>query len=40
MKKEMSNHCNEYSVPDETLYTETQLVDKELNERGEVVGGK
>ncbi|OKL35762.1 methionine--tRNA ligase [Domibacillus mangrovi] len=29
-----------YSVPDETFYTETQLVDKEVNENGEVIGGK
>ncbi|OXS73663.1 methionine--tRNA ligase [Domibacillus enclensis] len=29
-----------YSVPDETFYTETQLTDKEVNEQGEVVGGK
>ncbi|MFK3632181.1 methionine--tRNA ligase [Bacillus amyloliquefaciens] len=29
-----------YSIPDETFYTETQLVDVERNEKGEVVGGK
>ncbi|MGM0862936.1 methionine--tRNA ligase [Bacillus atrophaeus] len=29
-----------YSIPDETFYTETQLVDIERNEKGEVVGGK
>ncbi|MCY9109419.1 methionine--tRNA ligase [Bacillus atrophaeus] len=29
-----------YSIPDETFYTETQLVDIERNEEGEVVGGK
>ncbi|SDG08327.1 methionyl-tRNA synthetase [Fontibacillus panacisegetis] len=29
-----------YSIPDETFYTETQLVDVEKNENGEVVGGK
>ncbi|MNW37644.1 Methionine--tRNA ligase [compost metagenome] len=29
-----------YSIPDETFYTETQLVDVEKNEKGEVVGGK
>ncbi|KAA6470868.1 methionine--tRNA ligase [Bacillus swezeyi] len=29
-----------YSIPDETFYTETQLVDVERNENGEVVGGK
>ncbi|MBT9252067.1 methionine--tRNA ligase [Bacillus halotolerans] len=29
-----------YSIPDETFYTETQLVDIERNEKGEVIGGK
>ncbi|MDI5790718.1 class I tRNA ligase family protein [Bacillus licheniformis] len=29
-----------YSIPDETFYTETQLVDVERNEKGEVIGGK
>ncbi len=29
-----------YSIPDETFYTETQLVDIERNEQGEVIGGK
>ncbi|MBU0446786.1 methionine--tRNA ligase [Bacillus velezensis] len=29
-----------YSIPDETFYTETQLVDVERNEKDEVVGGK
>ncbi|MFO3790748.1 methionine--tRNA ligase [Bacillus mojavensis] len=29
-----------YSIPDETYYTETQLVDIERNEKGEVIGGK
>ncbi|MNO54406.1 Methionine--tRNA ligase [compost metagenome] len=29
-----------YSIPDETFYTETQLVDVEKNEKGEVTGGK
>ncbi|MBC8079743.1 MAG: methionine--tRNA ligase [Gorillibacterium sp.] len=29
-----------YSIPDETYYTETQLVDVIRNEKGEVVGGK
>ncbi|HEY4389773.1 MAG TPA: methionine--tRNA ligase, partial [Paenibacillus sp.] len=29
-----------YSIPDETFYTETQLVDVEKNEKGEVIGGK
>lgn len=29
-----------YSIPDETFYTETQLVDVERNEKGEIVGGK
>ncbi|WNV79855.1 methionine--tRNA ligase [Bacillus atrophaeus] len=29
-----------YSISDETFYTETQLVDIERNEKGEVVGGK
>ncbi|WP_100332724.1 methionine--tRNA ligase [Bacillus xiapuensis] len=29
-----------YSIPDETFYTETQLVEKEFNEAGEVIGGK
>ncbi|XID94108.1 methionine--tRNA ligase [Paenibacillaceae bacterium WGS1546] len=29
-----------YSIPDETYYTESQLVDVERNEQGEVVGGK
>ncbi|GGE53937.1 methionine--tRNA ligase [Pullulanibacillus camelliae] len=29
-----------YSIPDETYYTETQLVDVEKNEKGEVIGGK
>ncbi|MGM0750126.1 MAG: methionine--tRNA ligase [Bacillota bacterium] len=29
-----------YSIPDETFYTETQLVDIERNVKGEVVGGK
>ncbi|MFD2695834.1 methionine--tRNA ligase [Sporolactobacillus shoreicorticis] len=29
-----------YSIPDETYYTESQLVDIEKNEKGEVIGGK
>lgn len=29
-----------YSVPDETFYTETQLVDIEKDENGKVIGGK
>ncbi|WP_170005963.1 methionine--tRNA ligase [Bacillus fonticola] len=29
-----------YSIPDETFYTETQLVDKEHDEQGQVTGGK
>lgn len=29
-----------YSIPDETYYTESQLVDIEKNENGEVIGGK
>ncbi|KMM59701.1 methionyl-tRNA synthetase [Bacillus glycinifermentans] len=29
-----------YSIPDETFYTETQLVDVERNEKGEIIGGK
>jgi len=29
-----------YSVPDETFYTETQLVDPIQNEKGEIIGGK
>ncbi|MCL9660328.1 methionine--tRNA ligase [Paenibacillus hunanensis] len=29
-----------YSIPDETFYTETQLVDIERNDKGEVIGGK
>ncbi|AWB45120.1 methionine--tRNA ligase [Paenibacillus sp. CAA11] len=29
-----------YSIPDETYYTETQLVDVEKNEKGEIIGGK
>lgn len=29
-----------YSIPDETFYTETQLVDVEKNEKGEVISGK
>ncbi|MEW4370415.1 methionine--tRNA ligase [Paenibacillus kandeliae] len=29
-----------YSIPDETFYTETQLVDIERNDKGEVTGGK
>ncbi|MCP6683615.1 methionine--tRNA ligase [Bacillus nakamurai] len=29
-----------YSIPDETFYTETQLVDVERNDKGEVIGGK
>lgn len=29
-----------YSVPDETFYTETQLVDIEKDENGEIIGGK
>lgn len=29
-----------YSIPDETFYTETQLVDVERNAKGEVIGGK
>lgn len=29
-----------YSIPDETFYTETQLVEVEKNEKGEVTGGK
>ncbi|WP_286059175.1 methionine--tRNA ligase [Bacillus mojavensis] len=29
-----------YSIPDETYYTETQLVDIERNEKDEVIGGK
>lgn len=29
-----------YSIPDETFYTETQLVDVEKNDKGEVTGGK
>jgi len=29
-----------YSIPDETYYTESQLVDVARNEKGEVVGGK
>ncbi|MEW9502940.1 methionine--tRNA ligase [Jeotgalibacillus marinus] len=28
-----------YSIPDETFYTETQLVDKKLDEAGNVIGG-
>ncbi|GGE84541.1 methionine--tRNA ligase [Priestia taiwanensis] len=29
-----------YSIPDETFYTETQLVDVEKDENGKVIGGK
>ncbi|MFT8310294.1 MAG: methionine--tRNA ligase [Sporolactobacillus sp.] len=29
-----------YSIPDETYYTESQLVDIEKNDKGEVIGGK
>lgn len=29
-----------YSIPDETFYTETQLVDIERNEKGEVIGDR
>jgi methionyl-tRNA synthetase len=29
-----------YSVPDETFYTETQLVDPIHNDKGEIIGGK
>lgn len=29
-----------YSIPDETYYTESQLVDVVRNEKGEIVGGK
>ncbi|WP_138493058.1 methionine--tRNA ligase [Paenibacillus pinistramenti] len=29
-----------YSIPDETYYTETQLVDPVKNEQGEIIGGK
>lgn len=29
-----------YSIPDETYYTETQLVDVEKNEQGQIIGGK
>ncbi len=29
-----------YSIPDETYYTETQLVDVEYNVKGEIIGGK
>lgn len=29
-----------YSIPDETFYTETQLVDVEKNEKGEIISGK
>ncbi|TGA96514.1 methionine--tRNA ligase [Sporolactobacillus shoreae] len=29
-----------YSIPDETYYTESQLVDIEKNDQGEVIGGK
>ncbi|WP_223066521.1 methionine--tRNA ligase [Paenibacillus caui] len=29
-----------YSIPDETYYTETQLVDPVKNEKGEIIGGK
>ena len=29
-----------YSIPDETYYTETQLVDPVKNENGEIIGGK
>lgn len=29
-----------YSIPDETFYTETQLVDVVKNDKGEVIGGK
>ncbi|WP_017815292.1 methionine--tRNA ligase [Paenibacillus shenyangensis] len=29
-----------YSIPDETYYTETQLVDVVRNDKGEVIGGK
>ncbi|PPA68518.1 methionine--tRNA ligase [Jeotgalibacillus proteolyticus] len=28
-----------YSIPDETFYTETQLIDKKLDENGKVIGG-
>ncbi|MTT32972.1 methionine--tRNA ligase [Terrilactibacillus sp. BCM23-1] len=29
-----------YSIPDETYYTETQLVDVEYNDKGKIIGGK